>query len=223
MLGQKVQPGEPIKLDGKAVDVPVPTGPVRVIAYHKRAGEIVTRRDPGDRVTVFDALPPLRGGKWVAVGRLDVNTSGLLLFTDSGELANRLMHPRYGLERRYAVRVRGTLDAARRRRLLGGIRLEDGWAKFTGLAELGPSKGHSANRWYEVCIREGRYREVRRLLEAVGCPVSRLIRTQFGPISLPRDLPAGAWWELSSSEVSLLGGSRARTDEKVPKGQHSSL
>ena len=196
-------------MDGKPVAIPVATGQVRVLAYHKPVGEIVTRSDPGERATVFDALPPLRGGKWIAVVRLDVNTSGLLLVTDSGELANRLMHPRYGLVRGYAVRVRGSLDGGRRRRLLTGIRLEDGLARFDSLKELGRGTDHSANRWYQITIREGRYREVRRLLEAVGCTVSRLVRTQFGPISLPRDMPAGAWRELSRAEVSHLCGSQA--------------
>ena len=209
VLGQRVSPGESIQLDGKPIAVPVATGQAHVLAYHKPVGEIVSRSDPGARKSVFDALPPLHGGKWIAVGRLDMNTSGLLLFTDSGELANRLMHPRYGLERGYAVRVRGALDAARRRRLLAGIRLDDGFAKFAGLAELGPAKDRAANRWYQVTIREGRYREVRRLLDAVGCPVSRLIRTRFGPISLPRDLPAGGWRELSRAEVGLLWEIRA--------------
>jgi 23S rRNA pseudouridine2605 synthase len=187
-----------------------------VLAYHKPVGQIVSRSDPGRRASVFEGLPPLPGGKWIAVGRLDLNTSGLLLFTNSGELANLLMHPRYGLERRYAVRVRGVLDDARRRRLLAGVRLEDGVAKFAHVSALGRStkEQRAANRWYEVAVREGRYREVRRLLEAVGCPVSRLIRTRFGPISLARDLRASEWRELTRAEVGLLWEVPARVRAK---------
>jgi 23S rRNA pseudouridine2605 synthase len=209
-VGQRVSAGERILLDGKPVRVRASTGELRVLAYHKPAGEIVSRDDPDARMSVFDRLPRLRGGKWIAVGRLDLNTSGLLLLTDSGTLANRLMHPRYGLERGYAVRVRGTLDPARRQRLLAGIRLADGVAALTSIRELGRGREQAANRWYEVSIREGRYREVRRLLEAVGCPVSRLIRTRFGPISLPRDLAPGAWRELTRAEIGLLSQASAR-------------
>jgi len=209
-VGQRVSAGERILLDGKPVRVRASTGALRVLAYHKPAGEIVSRDDPDARTSVFDRLPRLRGGKWIAVGRLDLNTSGLLLLTDSGTLANRLMHPRYGLERGYAVRVRGTLDSARRQRLLAGIRLADGVAALTSIRELGRGKEQAANRWYEVTIREGRYREVRRLLDAVGCPVSRLIRTRFGPISLPRDLAPGAWRELTRAEIGLLSEASAR-------------
>jgi len=203
-LGQRVSPAERILLDGKPVAVRAEAGVSRVLAYHKPVGEIVSRNDPGERRSVFDRLPRLRGGKWIAVGRLDLNTSGLLLLTNSGTLANRLMHPRYGLERRYAVRVRGMLDAAKRQRLLRGIRLAEGVAALTSVRELGRGREEAANRWYEVTVREGRYREVRRLLEAVGCPVSRLIRTRFGPVALPRDLAPGAWRELTPAEVGLL-------------------
>jgi len=209
-VGQKVSAGDRILLDGKPVRLRAVTGELRVLAYHKPTGEIVTRDDPGARMSVFDRLPRLRGGKWIAVGRLDINTSGLLLLTDSGTLANRLMHPRYGLERGYAVRVRGMLDSARRQRLLAGIRLADGVAALTSVRELGRGREQAANRWYEVTIREGRYREVRRLLEAVGCPVSRLIRTRFGPISLPRDLAPGTWRELTRTEIGLLSEASAR-------------
>jgi 23S rRNA pseudouridine2605 synthase len=205
-LGQRVSRTDAIALDGRPIALAASSGSVRVLAYHKPAGEIVSRSDPGERASVFDRLPPLAGAKWTAIGRLDLNTSGLLLFTDSGELANRLMHPRYGLEREYAVRVRGAIDEARRQRLLAGIRLEDGVASFASIEELGHGRQEAANRWYRVTLKEGRYREVRRLLEAVDRPVSRLIRTRFGPISLPRDLAPGTWRELLAAEIGLLSG-----------------
>ena len=171
----------------------------RVLLYHKPVGELVTRSDPGGRRTVFERLPAVRGGKWAAVGRLDINTSGLLLFTDSGELANRLMHPRFGMLREYAVRVLGRLGAAERRRLLEGVELDDGRGAFERIEAHGDDGG--ANRWYRVALREGRNREVRRLFEAVGLRVSRLVRTGFGPVSLPRDLEPGRWRELEPQPV----------------------
>ena len=174
----------------------------RVILYHKPVGELVTRRDPGGRPTVFTRLPPLRGGKWAAVGRLDLNTSGLLLLTDSGELANRLMHPRFEVPREYAVRALGRFGPSERRRLLTGIELEDGKAAFERIDVQGGDAG--ANRWYRVALREGRNREVRRLFEAVGLRVNRLVRTGYGPVFLPRDLGPGQWRELEPRRVREL-------------------
>lgn len=201
-LGDRAGPGDRIELDGKPLVLggksPVP----RVLAYHKPEGELVTRADPEGRPTVFQRLPPVPGGKWVAVGRLDVNTSGLLLLTDSGELANRLMHPRYEVEREYLVRVLGALNAAARSQLLSGVALQDGTGKFERLTPEGPAEG--ANRWYRVMLREGRNREVRRLFEAVGHRVSRLLRVRYGPVSLPRDLPPGRWRELAAESVSEI-------------------
>jgi len=162
---------------------------------------MVTRSDPGGRPTVFERLPAIPGGKWVAVGRLDINTAGLLLLTDSGELANRLMHPRYEVEREYAVRVDGELSGEEERRLLEGVLLEDGEARFDSLAYEG---GEGRNRWYRVVLREGRNREVRRLFDAIGRSVSRLMRVRFGPIALPRGLRRGQHRELDDADVMAL-------------------
>lgn len=177
-----------------------PVVTARVLLYHKPVGELVTRSDPQGRPTVFSRLPQ---GRWIAVGRLDINTSGLLLLTDSGELANALMHPRYGIEREYRVRVHGALSGVELEKLAGGIDLEDGRAAFERITpEPGESAG--ANRWYRVVLREGRKREVRRLFEALGKQVSRLIRVRYGPLELPRDLPAGRWREVSAGRVQGL-------------------
>ena len=200
-LGDKAGSADRIEVDGKPVTVGA-QAPARVLLYHKPEGELVTRSDPQERRTVFERLPELHGGKWVAVGRLDLNSAGLLLFTNSGSLANRLMHPRYGVEREYAVRVRGGLGDDARRRLLAGIRLEDGLARFQALEPAGRAAG--VNRWYRVVLREGRNREVRRLFEAVGLTVSRLTRVRYGPVALPRDLQPGRWRELSPGEVVRL-------------------
>ena len=191
-------------LDGKALSLRTPGRPARVIAYHKPEGELVTRSDPEGRRTVFDRLPALRSGRWIAIGRLDLNSSGLILFTDSGELANRLMHPRHRIEREYAVRALGELSGDAERRLRTGIRLEDGVARFERIEPMGPDRPGSANRWYRVVLLEGRKREVRRLIEAAGARVSRLMRIRFGPIQLARHLKPGRWLELAPEEVRRL-------------------
>lgn len=178
--------------------------PARVLLYHKPVGELVTRSDPGGRPTVFQRLPPPRQGQWIAVGRLDLNSSGLLLVTDSGELANRLMHPRYAIEREYLVRVLGALSEATRRRLLRGIALDDGAAAFTRLEPLRPSAGDAANQWFRVVLREGRKREVRRMFEAVGLRVSRLMRVRFANVRLPRSLRPGQCVELERAQCEAL-------------------
>ena len=169
-----------------------------MLAYHKPVGEMVTRTDPQGRPTVFARLPP---GRWIAVGRLDLNTSGLLLFTDSGELANRLMHPRYEIEREYAIRVQGGLGASAIGRLLEGVELGDGPAKFRSLKPMPERKDTGTNRWYRAVLAEGRNREVRRMIESVGGRVSRLMRVRFGPISLPSELAAGRFAELGPAAV----------------------
>jgi 23S rRNA pseudouridine2605 synthase len=175
-----------------------------VLLYHKPVGELVTRDDPEGRATVFSRLPP---GRWVAVGRLDINASGLLLFTDSGELANRLMHPRYEVEREYRARVHGRLAPEVVEKLRHGVQLEDGPARFTLIEEVADREAGGSNRWYRVQLREGRNREVRRLFEAVGGQVNQLVRTRYGLIGLPRDLEAGRWRELDARGVQgLLAG-----------------
>jgi len=201
-LGDRVLDSDGIELDGKRLALGRAPAATRVLLYHKPEGELVTRSDPQGRPTVFRHLPALPGGKWVAVGRLDVNTSGLLLLTDSGELANRLMHPRYEVEREYLARVLGALNPSEQARLLSGVALGDGLAKFDRLAPEGPAEG--ANRWYRVVLREGRNREVRRLFEAVGRRVSRLLRVRYGPVSLPRDLRPGRWVELSGAPLAEI-------------------
>ena len=197
-IGQRIQFGDQIKINGKPVRVRIDPPPARVIAYHKPSGEVVSHDDPQNRPTVFRRLPKLFQGKWQSVGRLDLNTEGLLLLTSSGELANRLMHPRFGLEREYAVRVLGALSNEEKTRLLEGVALDDGKAQFTSLEAGG---GEGANCWYKVTLSEGRNREVRRMFEAVGHAVSRLIRIRYGAVVLPRGLKRGAFVELDEKEI----------------------
>ncbi|MFZ4480184.1 MAG: pseudouridine synthase [Rhodoferax sp.] len=200
-IGQRIQFGDHVKVNGKPIRFRIEAPAARVIAYHKPAGEVVTHDDPQNRPTVFRRLPKLFQGKWQSVGRLDLNTEGLLLFTSSGQLANNLMHPRFGLEREYAVRVLGSLSKDEKQRLLEGVKLDDGVAQFGSIEEGG---GEGANCWYRVTISEGRNREVRRMLEAVGHAVSRLIRIRYGAMVLPRGLRRGAWMELDAGDIGLL-------------------
>ena len=197
-LGDRAGPSDSILVDGRPVERPT-AGKPRVLLYHKPVGELVTRSDPEGRRTVFSQLPP---GRWIAVGRLDLNSSGLLLLTDSGDLANRLMHPRYGLEREYLARVRGELKPEELKRLLEGILLDGIPARFERIESHRESEG--SNRWYRVVLQEGRNREVRRLFEALGHPVSRLSRVRYGPVELPPDLAAGQWRELAGKAVNGL-------------------
>jgi 23S rRNA pseudouridine2605 synthase len=187
--------GKPVRLGEEAA--------ARVLLYHKPVGELVTRSDPQGRATVFGRLPP---GRWVAVGRLDINSAGLLLLTDSGELANRLMHPRYEIEREYAVRVQGRLRPEDLATLRRGVALEDGEAAFTRIEERDAREPAGINRWYRVSLKEGRNREVRRMFEAVGARVSRLLRVRYGSVELPRDLQPGQWRELPRSATEKLFG-----------------
>lgn len=197
--GQRVMPTDQVRINGKPLQRRAPGGrPPRVLLYHKPVGEIVTQDDPGERPTVFEKLPKVSGGRWVAVGRLDLNSEGLILFTTSGELANRLMHPRYEVEREYAVRVLGQLTDEQRQKLLDGVQLDDGPARFSTLEDAG---GQGVNHWYRVSLSEGRNREVRRLFDAVGLTVSRLIRIRYGAIQLPRTLSRGRFYELSPEWV----------------------
>lgn len=221
-IGQRIQYGDQVKINGKPIRYRIAPPPPRVIAYHKPVGEVVTHDDPQNRPTVFRKLPRLQQGKWQSVGRLDLNTEGLLLFTSSGELANQLMHPRFGLEREYAVRVLGALSAEEKKRLLEGVRLDDGMAQFGTIEEGG---GEGSNCWYRVTISEGRNREVRRLFESVGHAVSRLIRIRYGAMVLPRGLKRGAWMELDERDIQALfqaagnGGDRPPRHGTGPKGQ----
>lgn len=214
-VGQRVQVGDQVKLSGKPLKLRFAAPPLRVIAYHKPVGEVVTMDDPQNRPTVFRKLPKVWQGKWQAVGRLDLNTEGLLLFTSSGELANQLMHPRFGLEREYAVRVLGALSNVEKQKLLDGVTLEDGLARFGTIQDGG---GEGANCWYRVTISEGRNREVRRMLESLGHAVSRLIRIRYGAMVLPQGLKRGAWMELDESDVRALTQAVGGMGRHVPAG-----
>lgn len=197
-IGQRIGPTDQIRINGKPLARRVAARAPRVLLYHKPAGEIVSHDDPQGRASVFSKLPTVQASKWLTVGRLDFNTEGLLIFTTSGELANRLAHPRYGFEREYAVRVLGELDAEGRQKLLDGVNLADGPARFSSVDFAG---GEGSNRWYRVVIGEGRNREVRRMFEAVGLTVSRLIRIRYGGVHLPRALSRGRWEELDPALV----------------------
>ncbi len=200
-VGQRIQYGDVVKINGKTIRLRLIAPLPRVLAYHKPAGEVVTHDDPQNRPTVFRRLPRLYQSKWQSVGRLDINTEGLLLLTSSGELANKLMHPRFGLEREYAVRVLGALSNEEKERLKAGVNLADGTAQFGTIEEGG---GEGANCWYRVTIAEGRNREVRRMFEAVGHAVSRLIRIRYGNVQLPKGLKRGAWIELDEADIGHL-------------------
>lgn len=216
-IGQRVMPTDVVKVNGRVVKQ-AQTGGVkktpRVLVYHKPAGEIVSMDDPEGRPTVFDHLPKVAHGRWVVVGRLDLNTEGLLLFTTSGELANRLMHPRYAIEREYAVRAAGVMTPEAKDALLNGVELEDGPAAFSLVEEKG---GEGVNRWYLVRISEGRNREVRRMFAAVGLTVSRLIRVRYGAVQLPKDLERGTTKELSGDWVRAWMADLAAT---APQGNN---
>lgn len=200
-LGDQVSGGESIQIDGKPLRIRASALKRRVLAYYKPAGEIVSRRDPEGRPTVFEHLPPLRDGRWIAVGRLDFNTQGLLLLTNDGELAKRLMHPSTEVEREYAVRVLGRVTPDILDRLKEGVELEDGTARFDDILDAG---GTGAHHWYHVILREGRNREVRRLWESQGLMVSRLSRVRYGPIGLRRGLRPGHWDDLDETQIKLL-------------------
>ncbi len=200
-IGQRVGANDAVRVNGRPITRTNTKKPPRVILYHKPAGEIVSHDDPNGRANVFSRLPKMKVGKWLSIGRLDLNTEGLLIFTTSGDLSNRLLHPRYGNEREYAVRVLGELGPEQRQSLLDGVALDDGPASFGMIEFIG---GEGSNRWYRVTLNEGRNREVRRMFESVGLTVSRLIRTRFGDIVLPTTLRRGRWEELDSKLVSAL-------------------
>jgi 23S rRNA pseudouridine2605 synthase len=203
-LGVRVSEGDKVQVDGRPIRLKLEAEPrlPRVLLYHKQEGEIVSRDDPGGRTSVFDSLPKLRGQKWIAIGRLDFNTSGLLIFTTSGELANRLMHPRFEVEREYAVRVQGEMTPDQMKQMIReGVELEDGVVRFAKLSDEG---GEGFNHWYRIVIKEGRNREVRRTFEALGLTVSRLMRVRFGIINLPPRIKRGMMAELGEPEVRAI-------------------
>ncbi|MCX7122321.1 MAG: pseudouridine synthase [Gammaproteobacteria bacterium] len=200
-LGDRMTHADSIKLDGRLVIMRPEVAMPKVLMYYKPVGEVCSRKDPEGRPTVFDALPKVRDARWIMIGRLDFNTSGLLMFTTHGELANALMHPRQQVEREYAVRVFGSLTEEQIKILLKGVELEDGFAQFKDLKDQG-GEGH--NHWYHVVLTEGRNREVRRMFEYFNMVVSRLIRVRFGDLTLPRDLPRGKTLMLTDPEVKTL-------------------
>ena len=200
-LGQRVTSEDVIEFGRRRIQFKVTTRLPRVILYHKPEGEIVTRDDPKGRTSVFEKLPTIRSAKWLAVGRLDFNTCGLLIFTTSGELANRLMHPRFEVEREYAVRIFGALSDDTMRQLRAGVRLSDGLARFDELEAKG---GEGRNHWYRVVLKEGRNRIVRRMFESLGLRVSRLMRIRFGIVTLPPHLKRGTWVEIKEAEIRNL-------------------
>lgn len=214
-LGQRVDANDAIALDGRLLKREEITGSVRrVLIYNKPDGEICTRDDPEGRPTVFDRLPRPKEGRWINIGRLDINTTGLLLFTTDGELANRLMHPSYQMDREYAVRVRGEVTEEMLENLKNGVMLEDGPAKFTDIKEAPGGEGF--NHWYHCVVMEGRNREVRRLWESQGLVVSRLKRVRFGPVFLTSELTMGRWREMEQREVDILSAEVGLTPQALP-------
>jgi 23S rRNA pseudouridine2605 synthase len=201
-VGQRIGPEDKIRVNGKLIQLRFAQGRLpRVLIYHKPEGEIVSRDDPEGRPSVFDKLPRLKAGRWITVGRLDFNSCGLLVVTNNGDLANRMMHPRYELEREYAVRILGELTEEQRQQLIDGVMLEDGPAKFNSLIDKG---GEGSNHWYHVTLNEGRNREVRRMFESIGLTVSRLMRVRYGPIGLPPRLKRGQCRDLEPNELEQL-------------------
>jgi len=225
-IGQKVGPGDEVRINGEPVKIRFAEPKARVLVYHKPTGELVTRDDPEERPTVFGMLPAIKDGRWIAVGRLDYNTEGLLLFTNSGELANRMMHPRYEIEREYAVRVLGRLTDEQVETLKRGVELDDGPAKVEKVEDAGGDED-SSNHWYKVVVKEGRNREVRRLFEAIGLAVSRLLRVRYGRVAMPPQLKRGEVMELELHEVNALlrsaglkvlgGGEQPQPQQQQPR------
>ncbi len=211
--GDRVSHRDQILVDGHAANiVSEAESPRRVLIYNKPVGEVSTRHDPEGRPTVYDHLPPLRTGRWIAIGRLDLNTSGLLVFTTDGELAHMMMHPSANIDREYAVRVLGNVSEEMLERLKAGVLLDDGMAKFTDVRFF---DGDGANKWYHCVVMEGRNREVRRLWESQGLQVSRLKRVRYGSLFLPSDVKAGTWKELTPKDIKVLS-TRLGLDQKKP-------
>ncbi len=202
-LGDRASATDQIRVDGRVISGLSQPSNCRVLMYNKPEGELCSRSDPDGRPTVFDRLPMIKPGRWIAVGRLDINTCGLLLFTNDGELANRLMHPSHEVEREYAVRVFGDVNTAHLKALKHGVKLDDGMAKFNDI-KARPKEDESLNQWFNVTLSEGRNREVRRLWESQGLQVSRLIRVRYGELDLKKRLPQGAWLELGLDDINAL-------------------
>ncbi len=201
-VGERIEPTDELRIDGRKVQFQIEDEiRRRVIIYYKPEGEICSRNDPESRPTVFEQLPSIPGDRWVMVGRLDINSTGLLMFTNDGELANRLMHPSNEIEREYAVRVMGEVTPQIKKNMTEGVVLDDGPAKFESFSEIG---GEGINRWYQVVVKEGRNREVRRIFESQGLKVSRLLRTRYGTVILPRELRTGRWIELDKNDIDNL-------------------
>ena len=201
-VGERIEPTDELRIDGRKVQFQIEDEiRRRVLIYYKPEGEICSRNDPESRPTVFEHLPTIANDRWVMVGRLDINSTGLLLFTNDGELANRLMHPSNEVEREYAVRVMGEVTPQLKNNMIKGVVLDDGPAKFESFTEIG---GEGINRWYQVVVKEGRNREVRRIFESQGLKVSRLLRTRYGTVILPRELRTGRWMELDKNDIDNL-------------------
>ena len=202
ILGMSISRRDLIEIDGKVVEISEGTNPLRVLMYNKKVGEISSTKDPEGRPSVFLALPKISKGKWISVGRLDINTSGLMLFTNNGELANKLMHPSSKIEREYVARIRGQVEPDHIRRLLEGVNLEDGKASFS---DIQPGRKGKSNQWFAMVIMEGRTREVRRMWESQGFSVSRLKRVRIGGLFLPANLRQGNYKELAEKEIKSIG------------------
>ena len=202
ILGMSISRRDSIEIDGKAVEISEGTNPLRVLMYNKKVGEISSTKDPEGRPSVFLALPKISKGKWISVGRLDINTSGLMLFTNNGDLANKLMHPSSKIEREYVARIRGQVEPDHIRKLLEGVNLEDGKASFS---DLQPGRKGKSNQWFAMVIMEGRTREVRRMWESQGFSVSRLKRVRIGGLFLPANLRQGNYKELAEKEIKSIG------------------
>jgi 23S rRNA pseudouridine2605 synthase len=215
-LGDRALPDDDVRLDGRPLATGATAASPAVLLYNKPVGEVTTRADPQGRPTVFERLPPAPHGRWIVVGRLDFMTAGLLLFTTDGELAHRLMHPSAQVEREYLVRSREPLSAGQLRQLTTGVTLEDGRARFDSVI---PARTEGMFAWYRVVLREGRNREVRRLWQAVGSEVSRLLRIRYGPVPLPRDLAAGSWQLLSPQAHADLAVAASRATRMSGAGR----
>lgn len=215
-LGSRVLNTQTIRVDGRVISTASLKPSRKILVYHKPEGEVCTRSDPKGRPTVFDHLPRIKGGRWISVGRLDFNTSGLLLFTNDGELANLLMHPSYGIEREYAVRVAGDATPKKINALKEGVELEDGFAKFQSIRDGG---GEGTNHWFNVVLTEGRNREVRRMWEHVGLKVSRLMRVRFGMLTLSRKIKPGKWMPLPENETREILGLVGLASESASRGR----